>query len=186
MGTPVAAPAVPVALRQTLDRVRFDSNMRTQSFTTTHFVALRLDPGDELLLSLREAVRAEGIENAVILAGVGSLDRYHFHVVTSTNMPPGNTFVRGEGPFDILTVTGTIIDGDVHAHVTCSNTEVAMGGHVEEGCRVLTFAAIVLAEAPDADFAGWDRLGPRSSTSTDTTRSSPLLAVKSPPCKANA
>ena len=97
---------------------------------------------------------------AAILAGVGSLDRYHFHVVKTTNMPPGNTFMRGEGPFDILTVTGMVIGGNVHAHVTFSNTEVAMGGHLEEGCRVLTFAVIVLAVTDDADFTGWDVPGP--------------------------
>ena len=134
--------------------------MQTQSFTAARFVAMRLDPGDDLLLSLREAVRAEGIGNAAILAGVGSLDRYHFHVVKTTNMPPDNTFVRGEGPFDILTVTGMIINGEVHAHVTFSNTEVAMGGHLEEGGRVLTFAVVLLAVTDDADFGGWDVPGP--------------------------
>ena len=134
--------------------------MQTQNFTTPRYVALRLDPGDDLLLALREAVRAEGIGSAAILAGVGSLDRYHFHVVKTTNMPPGNTFMRGEGPFDILTVTGMVSDGNVHAHVTFSNTEVAMGGHLEEGCRVLTFAVIVLAVTDDADFTGWDVPGP--------------------------
>jgi predicted DNA-binding protein with PD1-like motif len=134
--------------------------MQTLSFTAARFIALRLDPGDDLLLSLREAVRTERIENAAILAGVGSLDRYHFHVVKTTHMPPGNTFVRGEGPFDILTVTGMVIDGKVHAHVTFSNSEVGMGGHLEEGCRVLTFAVVLLAVTDDADFSGWDVPGP--------------------------
>ena len=134
--------------------------MPSQSFDATRFVALRLDPGDDLLLSLRAAVREQGIQNAAILSGVGSLDRYHYHVVKTTNMPPGNTFVQGEGPFDILTVTGLVVDGEIHAHVAFSNTEQAMGGHIEEGCRVLTFAVIVLAEALDTDFAGWDRRGP--------------------------
>jgi predicted DNA-binding protein with PD1-like motif len=134
--------------------------MQTQNFTAARFVALRLDPGDDLLLSLREAVRAAGIGNAAILAGVGSLDGYHFHVVKTTNMPPGNTFVRGEGSFDILTVTGMVINGEVHAHVTFSNTQVAMGGHLEEGCRVLTFAAVLLAVTDNANFTGWDVPGP--------------------------
>ena len=75
-------------------------------------------------------------------------------------MPPGNTFVRGEGPFDILAVTGAIIDGRVHAHITFSNAVQAMGGHLEEGCRVLTFAIVVLAETPGVDFARWDVPGP--------------------------
>ena len=133
--------------------------MRTQDFSASRFVALRLNPGDDMLLALRSAVAEHGIRNAVIVSGVGSLDRYHFHVVKTTNMPPGNTFVRGEGPFDILTVTGLVVTGEVHAHITFSNTEVAMGGHLEEGCRVLTFAVIVLAEAHDVDFTGWDKRG---------------------------
>ena len=134
--------------------------MHAQTFNASRVIALRLDPGEDLLLSLRAAAREHDIQNAAILSGVGSLDRYHFHVVKSTNMPPGNTFVQGEGPFDILTVTGLVVNGEVHAHITFSNTEVAMGGHLEEGCRVLTFAVVVLAEAAEADFTGWDRRGP--------------------------
>ncbi len=134
--------------------------MRVQSFGVSRFVVLRLDPGEDVLLSLRAAVEEQGIRNAAILCGVGSLDRYHFHVVKTTNMPPGNTFVQGEGPFDILTVTGLVVDGRVHAHITFSNTEVAMGGHLEEGCRVLTFAVVVMTEALDVDLSGWDRSGP--------------------------
>ena len=134
--------------------------MRAQSFNASRYLALRLDPGEDVLLALRDAVREQGIRNAAILSGVGSLDRYHFHVVKTTNIPPGNTFVRGEGPFDILTVTGLVVDGKVHAHITFSNTEIAMGGHLEEGCRVLTFAVIVIAEALDVDFTGWDKRGP--------------------------
>ena len=133
--------------------------MRTQSFDASRFVTLRLDPGEDVLLTLRAAVVEQGIRNAAILSGVGSLDRFHFHVVKTTNMPPGNTFVRGEGPFDILTVTGLVVDGEVHAHITFSNTELAMGGHLEEGCRVLTFAVIVMAEALDVDLTSWDRPG---------------------------
>src|SRR5918992_1463791 len=88
--------------------------MRTQSFGASRFVVLRLDPGEDVLLSIRAAVNEQEIRNAAILSGVGSLDRYHFPVVKTTNMPPGNTFVQGEGPFDILTVTGLVVDSEVH------------------------------------------------------------------------
>jgi len=137
--------------------------MRTHSFDASRFVALRLDPGEDVLLSLRALVEEQRIRNAAILSGVGSLDRYHFHVVQTTNMPPGNTFVQGEGPFDILTVTGLVVDGQVHAHITFSNSELAMGGHLEEGCRVLTFAVVLMAEALNVDLTGWDRSGPLAS-----------------------
>ena len=134
--------------------------MRSESISPTRFFALRLDPGEDVLLSLRAAVAEHGIRSGSFLSGVGSLDRYHFHVVETTNMPPGNTFVRGEGPFDILAVTGFVIEGRVHAHITLSNAEIAMGGHLEEGCRVLTFGVILLAETTGADFTGWDTPGP--------------------------
>jgi predicted DNA-binding protein with PD1-like motif len=132
--------------------------LHTERFTAARLIALRLNRGDDILLVLRDAVREQGIRNAVFVTGVGSLSAYHFHVVQTTNDPPGNTFVRGEGPFDILAITGMVLDGKVHAHITFSNAEVAMGGHLEEGCRVLTFAMIVLAEADGADFAEWDAL----------------------------
>lgn len=132
--------------------------MHTQRFAATRLIALRLNPGDDILLALRAAVGEQAIRNAVFVSGVGSLSTYHFHVVRTTNDPPGNTFIRGEGPFDILAITGMVLDGKVHAHITFSNAEVAMGGHLEEGCRVLTFAMIVLAEAEGADFTEWDAL----------------------------
>jgi uncharacterized protein len=137
--------------------------MRAQSFGVSRFTALRLDPGEDVLISLRAAVEEQKIRNAAILSGVGSLDRYHFHVVKTTNMPPGNTFVRGDGPFDILSVTGLVVEGEIHAHITFSNTELAMGGHLEEGCRVLTFAVVVMAETLEVDLRGWDKRGPLAS-----------------------
>lgn len=135
-------------------------HVKAQSFTSSRHWAMRLDPGDDLLLTLRQFAQEQGIQNAAILSGVGSLDQYHYHVVKTTNMPPGNVFVKGDGPFDILTITGLIVNGEVHAHVAFSNTESAFGGHIEEGCRVLTFAVIVLAEADNVDFTGWDQRGP--------------------------
>ncbi len=134
--------------------------MHSQPWTPSRMLGLRIDPGEDVLRSLRTAVQEHGIADAAILGGVGSLDRYRFHVVETTNLPPGDTFVQGDGSFDILTVTGLVIGGRVHAHITFSNTQVAMGGHLEEGCRVLTFCIIQLAETPGADFAGWDTPGP--------------------------
>jgi predicted DNA-binding protein with PD1-like motif len=122
-------------------------------------VVVRLNPGEDVLLSLREAVRESSITHGLILSGVGSLDRYHVHVVKTTNMPPGDVFFEGEGPFDILTLTGAILGSRVHAHITFSNTEKALGGHLEEGCRVLTFSVITLAETDGVDLTDWDRVG---------------------------
>jgi len=134
--------------------------MLTRSAPVRRLVLVRVNPGDDLLLSLQEAVRRENLRNGVIVSGVGSLSRYRVHVVKTTELPPGDVFFDGEGPFDILALTGAVLDGRVHAHITFSNTEKALGGHLEEGCRVLTFAVAVIAETPDVEMTDWDRVGP--------------------------
>lgn len=134
--------------------------MRTQVSTISRLAMARFDPGDDLLESIRAAVAETGIRNGMIVNGVGSLNRYRVHVVGRPELPTEDVFFEGEGPFDILSVTGLILDGRVHAHVTFSDTDRAMGGHLEEGCRVLTFAMVVLAETPDIEIADWDRVGP--------------------------
>lgn len=133
--------------------------MITKSAECKRMLAIRLNSDDDILLSLQEAVKQNGITNGLILSGVGSLKQYHFHVVETTNLPPGNLYPKGEGPFDILTVTGAIMGGRVHAHITFSNTEKAMGGHLEEGCRILTFGLVVIADTPDLDLSDWDTIG---------------------------
>lgn len=123
-------------------------------------IYVRMDPGEDVLESLREAVNSNSVQNAIIVSGVGSLSRYHVHVVETTNLPPGNVYFKDSGPFDILTVTGMVLDGRVHAHITASNTDRAIGGHLEEGCEVLTFAIVGLMATADSDFSEWDRVGP--------------------------
>ncbi len=135
--------------------------MQVVSSAVSRIVQIRFSSGEDLLLGLRQGVAEAGIQRGVIIGGAGSLARYHFHVVRTTNLPPGNTFIEGVGAFDILTVTGAISNGNVHPHITFSTPHVAMGGHLEEGCEVLTFALVAIAETPDADLTGWDTFHPR-------------------------
>ena len=134
--------------------------MLIQNTQFRRVILVRLNPDDDILDSLTEAARRENIRHGLVLSGIGSLSRYHVHVVKTTQLPPGDVFFEGEGPYDILALCGAILDGRVHAHITFSNTEKAMGGHLERGCRVLTFSVIVLAELADADLSGWDTVGP--------------------------
>jgi predicted DNA-binding protein with PD1-like motif len=121
---------------------------------------LRLDPGEDLLIALQRVATNQGVRDGVFLGAIGSLRSYHVHVVSSTDLPPENSFMKGEGAYDILSITGFVFAGRVHAHLTFSDTEKAMGGHLEEGCHVLTFAMVTLAETLDTDMANWDRVGP--------------------------
>lgn len=118
---------------------------------------VRLENGDDVLNSLSAFAAEAGVANASILSGVGSIKSYHSHVVSSTGLPPGNDFTRGDGPFDIITVTGGILDGTVHAHIEYSDRHASHGGHLEEGTIVLTFALITIAELSGIDLTDADR-----------------------------
>jgi predicted DNA-binding protein with PD1-like motif len=117
-------------------------------------VVVRLKFDADLLEGLKTAVAQEKIKNAVILSGAGSLTSYHVHVVSNTVFPPTSAFFQGSGPYDLLNATGYILNGRIHAHITFSNTEKTLGGHLEPGTRVFTFAILtlgVLAEPVSLD-----------------------------------
>ena len=107
-------------------------------------VVVRLKHGTDLLDGLNKAVEKERIKNAVILSGVGSLTGYHVHTVDNTTFPTKNIFFKAEGPQDLLSVNGYVIDGRIHAHITFSDEEKALGGHLEPGTSVFTFAIITI------------------------------------------
>jgi len=115
--------------------------------TSTQFkrvVVVRMKNQVDILQGLRDAVAREKIKNAVILSGAGSLVSYHVHVVSNTTLPATEAFTKGEGPYDLLTTTGYIIDGRVHCHISFADPQKALGGHLEPGTRVFTFAIVTL------------------------------------------
>ena len=110
-------------------------------------VVVRLERGEPLLESLRELVRREGIRNGVILSGFGSLDRSAFTGLLSGEYPATRFHRdRRKGGIEVLNITGVIADYHVHAHLTLCQRDRAFGGHLDEGCRVLSLCEIVLAE----------------------------------------
>jgi predicted DNA-binding protein with PD1-like motif len=136
---PSAAPAGSTSENETAA-----SAVHTVSSHFSRVVVVRLRNDADLLESLKTAVAQERIKNAVILSGAGSLTSYHVHVVSNTVFPPTNAFFQGTGPYDLLTTTGYIIDGRVHAHISFSDTQKTLGGHLEPGTRVFTFAILTL------------------------------------------
>jgi len=98
----------------------------------------------DLLEGLKEAVQREKIRSAAILSGIGSLVSYRVHVVSNTTFPSQNVFFGDEGPYDLTSVSGYVINGRVHAHITAADTKKTIGGHLEPGTKTFTFAVITL------------------------------------------
>lgn len=134
--------------------------MRIESGTIKRVHIVHLNPGDDILPSLRKAVEAKGIKHGVIMGAIGSVTSYHFHVVNSPDLPPAELYPKGEGPYDIATMTGFIFNGRVHCHIIFSDERIAFGGHLEEGCKVLTFNVVPIAELEDVDITDFDTMQP--------------------------
>ena len=112
------------------------------------FVALRLRPGDDLLEGL-EAARAEmGATAAALVTCVGSLTAARLRFA---GRPEGSAL---EGPFEIVSLTGTLDPGGRHLHAALSDAEGrVVGGHLMLGCPVRTTAEIVMVLLDDLRFA---------------------------------
>ena len=112
-------------------------------------LVIRLKNGEDLLRGLEKAVAQEKVRNGVFMGAFGSLTSYHVHVVNNTTFPPKNVYMKGKGPYDILSITGAVIDGRLHPHLTFSDSKKALGGHLEDGSLVFTFAVITLGVFED-------------------------------------
>jgi len=91
---------------------------------------IRLGPGSDLLEGLSQAMEDLKIRNGVILAGIGSVTDYHFHVVSDKNLPPAEEISKASVPKDLTSVQGYILNGRMHAHITLSDESSMMGGHL--------------------------------------------------------
>ena len=141
--------------------------------------ALRLDPGEDLLEGLQRAADGLGVRDGAFLGGVGSLTSYRVHVVSSTDLPPENAFMQGDGPFDILAVTGHVLGGRVHAHPTFSGAERAMGGTWSRGAGCRRSRSWPWPSCSILTWPGGTALG-RSPTSADGRRTATRVLAGRP------
>jgi uncharacterized protein len=113
-------------------------------------VVIRMKYRADLLSGIENAVKENNIHNAVILAGTGSVISYHYHVVSNMEFPTKNIFIRNvSSPADLVSMSGYIVNGRVHAHATFSNADKAFGGHLEPGTTVFTFAIVTVGVLSD-------------------------------------
>ena len=118
---------------------------------------IRMRSGIDLLEGLNKAVKEKNIKNAVILAGIGSVTDYHFHVVSDKNLPPAEEYPKASVPMDLTSVQGYIMNGRVHAHITLADENSLVGGHLEPGTKALTFFIITIGVlSDDLDIEDFD------------------------------
>ena len=113
-------------------------------------VVLRFKYDTELLAGLERMVKEQKIRNGVILNGFGSVRNYQVHQVSNRTLPSKNTFVKDPtGPADIAAMSGYVLNGRLHPHITLATPDKAFGGHLEPGTNVFTFAVVTIGVLPD-------------------------------------
>jgi predicted DNA-binding protein with PD1-like motif len=113
-------------------------------------VILRFKYQADLLAGLERMVKEQKIKNAVILTAVGSVRSYHYHMVSNRTFPSHDMFVENpEGFADIIGMSGYVMNGRLHPHITFADAQHAFGGHLEPRTTVFTFAVVTLGVLGD-------------------------------------
>ncbi|MHC4717378.1 MAG: PPC domain-containing DNA-binding protein [Planctomycetota bacterium] len=120
--------------------------MESASFSVKAFHIVRIDPGEDVLGSVEAFLAGRGVRQAVVVGGYGTLAAHHLHWVTHNRLPAENTFGKGAGGIEILSMNGLVVEGAPHIHVTLSTPDGAYGGHLEPGCVTYVLCEVFLAE----------------------------------------
>jgi predicted DNA-binding protein with PD1-like motif len=103
-------------------------------------VVLRFKFGTDLLGGLEKMIAQEKIKNAVILSGFGSVRGYQIAQVENRDMPSKLLFIKNPtAPADIIGMSGMVMNGRAHPHITLANGDKAFGGHLEPDTHCLHF-----------------------------------------------
>ena len=112
-------------------------------------VIASLGHGDLLLESLRTLSREANIHTGVLMTGIGSLSQGRIHIIKTNNYPPGDVFFDLQGPLEIVQFGGIIAGHQPHIHIGLWDIAGRYyGGHLEEGCTVLTLSEISIKRTP--------------------------------------
>ena len=68
---------------------------------------------------------------------------------SEADLPPAEEDPQASVPMDLTSVQGYILNGRVHAHITLSDENSMVGGHLEPGTIALTFFIFTVGVLPD-------------------------------------
>lgn len=107
----------------------------------------RLSPGQDLFDSIQAFVMKKDVQAGCMLSGVGSLRH------ATLRLADREYNSEYEGPFEIVSITGTVSVHGSHLHIAISDGDGrTIGGHFESGCRIYTTAEIVIAVFNDVVY----------------------------------
>jgi predicted DNA-binding protein with PD1-like motif len=135
-------------------------------------LVMRLQRGDEIIESIKQACREYGVKNGVILSMIGSLDgAKYFDPVKNLNAKAGISYADPiflASPVELLSAHGEIChnaEGEIFVHIHAAMADSqgnSYGGHLaEEGNKVMNTINIFIGVIDEVDmsFEWEDALG---------------------------
>ena len=113
-------------------------------------IVMHLGKGELILENIEKIAMERSIQTGIV-SGIGAARKMRFHRIMNTNDLADNGFMTCEGPIEVGSISGLIIDGKPHLHTVFSTLEETYAGHMEHGCEVQYVAEISILELLNAD-----------------------------------
>ena len=115
--------------------------------STSEYFPLRLNPGQDLKKEILGYCISKGIKAGAIVSAVGSLSVTRLRLATAVSIE------EFAGPFEILSLSGTLSLTGVHLHISLADKNGAcIGGHLVEGCVVYTTVELIVLSLAKYEF----------------------------------
>lgn len=107
--------------------------------------AFRLKPTQDLKIEIEKYVRDHNIQAGFMVTCVAGLERATLRLAGAT--PEKQDIQIYPGPFEVVSLVGTVSTNGCHLHISLSDAEArVIGGHLKEGSMVYPTAEIIIGE----------------------------------------
>ena len=106
-----------------------------ESFQANEFgrlIFLYLSKGDDLLQCIRSEIERRNLSSGMVVSAIGSLRKVVYHYIGSLEDTPRDIFRTIEGPLELASIQGLILEGTPHLHLVVSEEGSVYAGHLEE------------------------------------------------------
>lgn len=122
--------------------------MQSAESLSLRTVAARFTPGEDLRNAIERLAHEHHVEAGCVISAVGSLK------IAMLRLAGADKLTKFIGPFEIVSLSGTIAPTGVHLHLSIAGADgKAVGGHLANGCMVHTTVELVVADMAGVRFA---------------------------------
>jgi predicted DNA-binding protein with PD1-like motif len=122
--------------------------MQSAESLSLRTIAARFTPGEDLRNAVERLAHEHHVEAGCVISAVGSLK------IATLRLAGADKLTKFTGPFEIVSLSGTIAPTGVHLHLSIAGADgKAVGGHLAHGCVVHTTVELVVADMAGVRFA---------------------------------